>query len=296
EALCLAASSEIPIVLGDVMRGGPATGIPTKSEQSDLNIAVYGCHGDAPHVVVAPLSVADCVFTAQWAVFLAEAMQTPAIVLSDQSLGQARALIERPANLAFVAKRHVAEAGAENYQRYALSAANISPMAIPGTPGGQYTADGLTHNERGTPSTKSADHLAHHDKRLNKIASFDYGDTWAAIEGIEEDGAKEEFTILTWGSLTGAAREAQRTLAEDDINIKLVSMRLIAPFLKEKFLAALNGAERILIVEQTHSGQFHDYLRAKCDLPGEVRHFHRPGPQLIGAAEICAQIRDWKAS
>jgi 2-oxoglutarate/2-oxoacid ferredoxin oxidoreductase subunit alpha len=71
-------------------------------------------------------------------------------------------------------------------------------------------------------------------------------------------------------------------------------MRLIAPFLKQELLAVLEGSQRILIVEQTHSGQFHDYLRSKCDLPGEVRHFHRAGPKLIGPAEICSRIRDWK--
>ena len=93
EAIGLATASEIPIVVVDVMRGGPSTGIPTKSEQTDLNIAVYGLHGDAPHLVLAPQSVADCLFTTQWATYLAEALQAPAIVLSDQFMGQARAAI-----------------------------------------------------------------------------------------------------------------------------------------------------------------------------------------------------------
>ncbi|HSM19891.1 MAG TPA: 2-oxoacid:acceptor oxidoreductase family protein, partial [Hyphomicrobiales bacterium] len=96
EAIGLATASEVPVLVIDVMRGGPSTGIPTKSEQSDLNIAVYGLHGDAPHVVVAPLSIADCLFTTQWAVHLAEAMQVPTIVLSDQFIGQASAVIDRP--------------------------------------------------------------------------------------------------------------------------------------------------------------------------------------------------------
>ncbi len=90
EALGLATAAEIPVVVIDVMRGGPSTGIPTKSEQADLNIAVYGFHGDAPHLVLAPQSVGDCLFTTQWATYLAEALQAPAIVLSDQFIGQAR--------------------------------------------------------------------------------------------------------------------------------------------------------------------------------------------------------------
>jgi len=293
EALGLATAAEIPIVVVDVMRGGPSTGIPTKSEQSDLNIAVYGCHGDAPHIVVAPLSVADCLFTAQWAVHLAEALQTPAIVLSDQSLGQARAIVDRPADLAFLARRAVLDAQpSEAYERYALTADGVSPMALPGTAGGQYTADGLTHSVRGTPSSKDADHRDQLDKRRDKIGAFDYGDHWGEVR---RGGNDDAVTILTWGSLAGAAREAMHRLEREGIPSNLVAMRLIAPFPKQKLLSALSGSRRILIVEQTHSGQFHDYLRAKCDLPGEIRHFHRAGPKLIGPAEICTRIRDWNA-
>ncbi len=291
EAIGLAAASEVPLVVVDVMRGGPSTGIPTKSEQSDLNIAIYGCHGDAPHIVVAPLSVVDCAYTGQWAIHLAEAMQVPTIILSDQSLGQARVLVEKPANIAFLAKRKIYKTiEGEAYNRYALTSDGISPMAIPGTKGGQYTADGLTHTIKGSPSSKNSDHQNQHDKRQDKITKFDYGNHWAEIEG------DSDVTILTWGSITGAAREAIRRLAQEGIKVKLVAMRLLAPFLKEKFLESLQGSSRILIIEQTHSGQFYQYLRAQCDLPGDIKHFHRPGPHNIGPGEICDQIRDWKTS
>ena len=159
EALGLATSAEIPVVVVDVMRGGPSTGIPTKSEQADLNIAIYGLHGDAPHLVLAPQSVGDCMFTTQWATYLAEALQAPAIVLSDQFMGQSRAAIERPADVAFIGARAIATDIAGTYKRYAMAANGVSPMAIPGTRGGQYTADGLTHSERGTPTSGAADHL-----------------------------------------------------------------------------------------------------------------------------------------
>ncbi len=98
ESLGLAVASETPVVVVDVMRVGPSTGIPTKSEQGDLNIALYGLHGDAPHLVLAPNSVADCLRTTEWAVRLAEALQAPAIVLSDQFLGQTRAVIDQPSD------------------------------------------------------------------------------------------------------------------------------------------------------------------------------------------------------
>ena len=100
EGIGLAVAAEVPIVVVDVMRGGPSTGIPAKSEQSDISFAVYGLHGDAPRARVAPTSIADCLATTQWAVQLAEALQAPAIVLSDQFMGQSRAVIDVPANAA----------------------------------------------------------------------------------------------------------------------------------------------------------------------------------------------------
>ena len=97
EGIGLAVAAEVPIVVVDVMRGGPSTGIPAKSEQSDLSFAVSGLHGDAPRLVLAPSSISDCVATTQWAVELAEALQAPAIVLSDQFMGQSRAIVAKPA-------------------------------------------------------------------------------------------------------------------------------------------------------------------------------------------------------
>ncbi len=288
EALGLATSAEIPIVVVDVMRGGPSTGIPTKSEQADLNIAVYGMHGDAPHLVLAPQSIGDCMFTTQWATYLAETLQSPAIVLSDQFMGQARAAIERPADVAFIGARAVATDIVDAYERYALAANGVSPMAIPGTRGGQYTADGLTHSERGTPTSGAADHRAQLDKRRDKLERFNFGDHWAAVEGVGD------LAVLTWGSVTSSARKAIERAAADGINARLIAPRLLLPTQPERLQAALNGIKRILVVEQTHSGQFHRYLRAHYDLPAPIRVLNRPGPLPIMAGEIYLAIMEWR--
>lgn len=288
EALGLATAAEIPVVVVDVMRGGPSTGIPTKSEQSDLNIAIYGLHGDAPHLVLAPQSVADCLFTTQWAAYLAEALQTPAIVLSDQFIGQTQAAIEQPAHVAFVGQRTKASDVAGGYKRYALVANGVSPMAIPGTPGAQYTADGLTHTERGTPTSSAADHQIQLDKRRDKLDQFNYGDHWATIEG---DG---DVAVITWGSLTGAVREAIGRAARDGMAVTLIAPRLLYPVRREQLAAALEGKKRILVVEQSHSAQFHLYLRAHYDLPSEVRVLNRPGPLPIRPEEIHRALLEWR--
>jgi 2-oxoglutarate ferredoxin oxidoreductase subunit alpha len=287
EALGLSVAAEVPIVVVDVMRGGPSTGIPAKSEQSDVSIALWGLHGDAPRIVVAPNSVADCLTTTQWAVHLAEQLQAPAIVLSDQFLGQARAVADRPADVAYIGERLVASAGAEPYRRYAITDSGVSPMAIPGTPGLAYTADGLEHNERGIPSSGAADHRAQLDKRSRKLVAHDYGGRWADIEG---DGA---LAVVTFGSCTAPVREALARAKAEGVDARLVSMRLLAPARPKLLAAALDGVERVVVVEQNHGGQFLRYLRAEFDLPRGTRSYRHPGPLPIRPDEVCRQILEW---
>jgi 2-oxoglutarate/2-oxoacid ferredoxin oxidoreductase subunit alpha len=290
EALGLAVAAEIPLVVVDVMRTGPSTGVPTKSEQSDLNIALYGMHGDAPHVVVAPNSVADCLATTEWAVHLAEAMQVPVLVLSDQSMGQTRITVDPPAQTGAAARRLLAQADGEPYRRYALTPSGISPMAIPGMAGLMYTADGLEHSERGTPSSQAKDHLAQLDKRQRKLTAVDVSPRWAEIEG------EGEIAIVTWGSCTGPAREAIARAGADGRAVKLVSLRLLAPAQPALLAAALAGVKRVLVVEQTHGGQFHRYLRAEHALAAEIRSLRRPGPLPLRPGEIHHELMRWSRS
>jgi len=289
ESIGLAAAAEVPVVIIDVMRAGPSTGIPTKSEQGDLNLAVYGLHGDAPHVVVAPLSVPDCLFATQWAVHLAESLQLPAIVLSDQFLGQAHMVIDRPADITFATRRETVspDGSGNDYRRYSVTPSGVSPMTVPGTPRGQYTADGLEHNQQGIPSSQAEDHLVQSDKRQAKLDNFDFGDYWAEIEG---DG---EFAIVTWGSSTGPAREALARARQNGVNARLIGLRMILPAQPDRMVAALDGVRRVLVVDQSHSGQLYRFLRAQYDLPGEIRDHHRPGPLRITASEILDQIKEW---
>jgi len=287
EAIGLGITAEVPVTIVDVMRTGPSTGIATKNEQADLNIAMYGMHGDAPHLVVAPNSVADCVAATQWAVGLAESLQTPAIVLSDQYLGQARAIVDPAASAGAPAARLTAAAGTPGYKRYALTASGVSPMAIPGTPGTTYTADGLEHNERGTPSSQASDHLAQMDKRARKLEGLDCAAQWATLEG------EGEIAILTWGSCTAPAREALARAREDGVKARLVSLRLLSPAQPARLRAALAGVKRALVIEQSHSGQFEKYLRAEYGLAAEVRSLRRPGPLPFRPEEIRRTLVDW---
>jgi len=149
EWLGLAVGSETPVMVVDVMRVWSSTGIATKAEQSDLNIVLYGFHSDAPHIVVASNSAADYLNTAQWSVYLAEAMRAAVTYLSDQYIGQAKTIIKQPAEFPLQADREICTNPDEKYQCYTVTESGISPIVIPGIPDGQYTADGLEHTEKG---------------------------------------------------------------------------------------------------------------------------------------------------
>jgi len=160
-------------------------------------------------------------------------------------------------------------------------------MAIPGTPGVVYTADGLEHTEAGIPSSQPKDHLTQLDKRERKLIQYDYGRFWADIEG---DGAA---AVITFGSSTAAVREAVARAARIGIDVRLIALRLLAPTQPERLAAALESVERVLVVEQNHGAQLYRYLRAMYDLPGKPASFHRPGPLPLRPGELTTAIIEW---
>lgn len=289
ESLGLAVAAEVPLVVANVMRGGPSTGIPTKSEQTDLNIAVYGLHGEAPHVVVAPTGVGDCAPTAAWAVSLAETLQTPVILLSDQALGQTRTIVDPPGGELARAGRRRYVAGhddsTETYRRYAMTADGISPMSCPGLPGGQYTADGLTHTEHGIPSTRAEDHVGQLDKRRRKLEEHDYGPLWGDLHGAGD------IAVITWGSATQPVREACQRAEACGLAVRLVALRLLSPVPASELEAALGGVRACLVVEHNHSGQLYRHLRAWTELPHPTLAWHRPGPLPLRPGEILGALQ-----
>lgn len=287
ESIGLAVAAEVPIVVVDVMRGGPSTGIPAKSEQGDLSFAVSGLHGDAPRLVLAPASIGDCLATTAWAVELAEALQAPAIVLSDQFMGQSRAIIDRPSDCPATPKRLTAKAHTADYKRYRDTPSGVSPMAIPGTPGIEYTADGLEHAESALPSSQAHDHRLQLDKRARKLMQYDYGSRWADVEG------DAPLAVITFGSASGPVREAIWRAARQGTRVRLVVLRLLAPLQQAAVAQALAGVEQVMVIEQNHGAQLLRYLRGLLDLPGRASGFNRPGPLPLRPAELCDAIIAW---
>lgn len=286
ESIGLAVASETPITILNVMRGGPSTGIPTKSEQSDLNIALYGLHGDAPHLVLAPLDIADCVYTSAWAVHLAQQLQTAAIVLSDQFIGQSTAVITEPRRYQ---PAEVTPPGAEagnDYLRYRLTDSGISTIAAPGDADQRFTADGLEHNEQGTPSARDDDHQRQLAKRARKLDEHDYAGDWGRVEGEGVLG------LVCFGSASAAVAEALDLLADEGVACCSVSLRLLAPLQKDMLQSALAGCERILVVEQNHGAQLYHYLRSEMDFTQPLHSYARPGPVPLSGAAIVAAVAE----
>jgi 2-oxoglutarate ferredoxin oxidoreductase subunit alpha len=202
-------------------------------------------------------------------------------------MGQSRAIVDVPAQNAWVARRLTAAPNVPDYKRYRDTESGISPMAIPGTPGVVYTADGLEHGEGGIPSSQARDHARQLDKRLRKLVEHDYGAMWADVEG------EGERAVVTFGSSVSPIREALARLRASGTNVRLLALRLLAPLSQERFDDALAGVSQVLVVEQNHGAQLYRYLRAMIDLPGRAQSFHRPGPLPLRPGELVDAILAW---
>ena len=286
ESMGLAVASETPALVVTVMRVGPSTGIPTKSEQTDLNQVLFGFHGETPHVVVAPLNVRDTVTTSQWALGLAEALQTLVVEATDQRLGQARVVTDPVESVDLGLSRKLMQDDTDTpYQRYILNDDHISPMSIPGMPDNFYTADGLEHTQQGVPSSMASDHEAQLQKRREKIEGFAYGDLWASLQSEKNSKA----LIITWGSSYEACRTATQNLRNRGIHIDLVGLRLLMP-LQTQILQTLCKRKTVIVVEQSESGQFYHYLLGRNAIPKSALKLAEPGPVLLKPSEIEAFV------
>ncbi|RJO68673.1 MAG: 2-oxoacid:acceptor oxidoreductase subunit alpha [Myxococcales bacterium] len=266
EFISLAAMAELPVLIIDVQRSGPSTGMPTKTEQGDLNFAVYGTPGDAPRVVLAPATVEECFDLTVLAVNIAERYQTPVILLSDASLAY-RTETTRRFDLESVEiwpRQEWDPQTGEAFQRYAFTKTGVSPITTPGTEHGYYQATGLEHDEYGHPSYTPHYHEEMLRKRHQKLAKLEQ--ELAQIAYVQSRPSKAKFGVVSWGSTRGAAAEAIRMAAGDGIPIAHFHPRLLHPLPKAALRGFLKKMEKVVVIEENFSGQLANMLRGEFSM------------------------------
>lgn len=287
EMIGLASGSEIPLVVVDVQRCGPATGIPSKSEQSDLNHAIYGGHGDAPRAVIAAYDIEGCYRLVIEGVNISEHYQAPVIVLSDQWLGQTTVAANGDfltRDYPLVARKSPRKELGREYRRYEVTDDLISPVAFAGEEGFVYQTTGLSHDEKGVPAFDSVTHQMMHEKRWRKLLPLCQRHDLVKIVGNE----KARKGIVTWGSTGQFVLETVKDLALDE-EVKVCIPELIYP-LPHKVATFLSSLERLLVIEMNYSGQFYRYLRSQVDLPARTEVYCRAGALPFSRRELASRI------
>jgi len=268
EAIGQAGMIEAPVVIIEVQRGGPSTGIPTKTEQADLNQVFGASQGDYPRVIIAPTDTTDCYYTAVEAHNLAEKYQLPVTIISDLLLS------EHPETIEADALRHevpiergeiVSDWSDEKgqFKRYAFTRSGVSPRALPGTEGAMYVAATDEHDEEGvvisdvftTPPVRRKIQ----EKRMRKVDKVLRELTLPKLEGPPD----AEVTLIGWGSTKGVIDEAVALLGEQGIRANHLQVKYLHPFHAKEIGEILRGMKRTICVECNYTGQFARHLRAE---------------------------------
>ncbi len=270
EAVGLAGMTEIPVVVINSMRGGPSTGLPTNTEQGDLNQLFGASQGDYPRAIIAALSVEDAYYTIVEALNLAEKYQMPVLVALDLYLSEHFETVE-PFNLEVeIYQRERPHEEGERYLRYKFTESGISPRSIPGEKGFEHVAASDEHDEDSTLISDVRAGLPDMleirkkmvEKRGRKLLHV-VKDLRPLVRYGPEDA---DMTIVGWGSTAGVIQEAVDILNAEGIKANSIHIRYIYPFQVKEVSDALNKAKMRMIVEMNYSGQMRRHIRAETGI------------------------------
>ena len=282
EMLGLASMAELPAVVVDCQRAGPATGMPSRTEQSDLFHAIYGGHGDFPRAVLGAFDVVHARDVMHRAFELAEQYQLPVLVMSDAYIAQRRQIRDAAKDRAIPPPRWRWTATDEP-ARFKLQAEPVvMPFRVPGTAGGTYLAAGIEHDEHGRPSSDSSTHQAMSEKRFRKLDAI-ARDTARWVRTFGDDAAP--LGIVAWGSTYGMLCEFVREHPE----FRVFCPEILHPFPLEAFTKWRAGLRETSVVELSFQGQFHRYLSSLTDLGG-VRSVARSGGLPLSLEELANRL------
>jgi len=251
EGLGLGWMAEIPLVVVDVQRGGPATGLPTKTEQSDLMACMYPAHGDVRLPVIAVGTVEEAFFGAIWAFNWAERYQGPVILMTDMSLAERVQNIAKPDLSKITVENRQTYQGTNGYNRY--NGFEMSPMPIPGNPGA-YVANGSEHDEMGDTTHLPERHIQMTERRFNKLKLLEDG-------YYESENTEASVAVMPWGGSKGPAYEAFLRLQQQEVSLGWYYTMFLHP-LPPKLLEELKQKDLVIVPELNYQGQFSSILRS----------------------------------
>lgn len=259
ELLDLSSMAEVPMVLVDAQRSGPSTGMPTKTEQSDLNQAALGGHGDAPRIVIAPVSVGDCYYQMQKAFNLADKYQLPVVVLSDQSLShRVEAIpVPSPAVIERIEPLRPTPEQLTHFKRYLRTEDGISPMSIPGMSGGSYVATGIERTEEGAPNYEPETHSLNMAKRWKKLERLKAEDMEFESYGVPD----AKVGIISWGSTVGVVREAVEKANGMGLKVASIHPKIVYPVAERELTEFIDRIGKVVVVEVNYTGQYRRLLQ-----------------------------------
>ena len=251
EGLGLGWMAEIPAVIIDVQRGGPATGLPTKTEQSDLLCCLHPAHGDVALPVIAPGTVEECFYAAVLALNWAERYQGPVVLMSEMSLAERAQNIPIPDPSKITVEERKVYQGNDGYLRY--DGSELSPMPIPGRPG-SYVANGSEHDSVGDTTHLPSRHVQMTQRRFSKLKLLE-------DDNYEAENQSAPIAVMTWGGSKGPTREAYDALLAQGQGIGWYFTIQLHP-LPPKLLEELRQKELVIVPELNYQGQFASVLRS----------------------------------
>ncbi|ELZ58939.1 MULTISPECIES: 2-oxoacid:acceptor oxidoreductase subunit alpha [Haloferax] len=295
ETFGLVATSETPLVIVDVMRSGPSTGMPTKQEQGDLNMMLYGGHGEIPRFVVAPTSIDECFWKTVEAFNFAEKYQVPVYVAADLAMAVTEQTFSPETfdmDEVEIDRGKVVDDDSIDewldeegrFQPHALTDDGVSPRAFPGTEQGAHMSTGLEHDELGRRTEDRSMRVEQVDKRDRKVETAKETEDFSPREFGDADS---DTLILSWGSNEGALVEALDFLEEDGIDVRFLSVPYMFP--RPDLTEEIEAADEVIVVECNATGQFANVV--EHDTLTRVKRINKYDGVRFKADELADEIK-----
>lgn len=258
EAVSLAGMIESPMVIYLGQRPGPATGLPTRTEQADLNLALYAGHGGFPRIILTPGNLEDCFYLAQKAFDLSDRFQVPVFILSDQYLADS-CYNTKLFDIKNDEITEYIEKTTANYKRYILTRNGISPRGIPGYGGGFVVVDSDEHDEEGHITENLDLRVQMVEKRMSKLKSIMRESIMPNYFGKPD----AKILVLGWGSTCNVIKEALKEINNSDIGF--LYFKQVYP-LNKNILQYFKNAEKVICIENNYTGQFANLLKLELNI------------------------------